>query len=59
MEEFLEVQKTKTIYEKKAKDHQQFFTELESDEKKMKTVAHYYGVGLFNDLQKELEEHDL
>jgi len=49
----------KKLYEEKAKDHQTFFTELESDDKKMKTVAHYYGVGLFNDIQQELQDFDV
>ena len=57
-QEFSETLSKKKLYEK-AKDHQQFFTELESDDKKMDTIAHYYGVGLFNDIQKELEESNL
>lgn len=51
--------KTKKLFEDKAKDSQQFFTELEHEEKKMKTIAHYYGVGLFSDIQKELEKNEI
>mmetsp|Transcript_11666 Transcript_11666/g.13245 ORF Transcript_11666/g.13245 Transcript_11666/m.13245 type:complete len:81 (+) Transcript_11666:908-1150(+) len=51
-----EVIKTKKLFDEKAKDSQQFFTELEHEENKMKTIAHFYGTGLFSEVQKAFEE---
>lgn len=48
----------KKQYENRAKDHQTFFTELESEHKTMKIVADYYGVGLFNNIHTELERYE-
>jgi vacuolar protein sorting-associated protein 11 len=57
--ELKETIKTKKIYEDKSKDSQQFFTELQDGDKKMKTIAHYYGVGLFDEIQEEFQKNEI
>jgi len=57
--EINETFKDKKIYEETVKDSQQFFTELQQEEKKMKTIAHYYGIGMFNEIQEELQKNEI
>ena len=47
-----EVIKLQKQFVEKSQDIQQFYTELKHEENTIKTIAYYYGTGMFNEIDE-------